>query len=59
VQNIRFDRESATPNLTLAINYDRRENLVAMGVLPPSWAARSVNPFPAWSGRFVPDPSTR
>ena len=31
----RFERESATPNETIAIHYDRRENLVAMGVLPP------------------------
>ena len=59
VQNTRFERESATPNLTLAINYDRLENLVAMGVLPPSWASRNVNPFPAWPGRFVPDLPTR
>jgi uncharacterized protein YjhX (UPF0386 family) len=59
VQNTRFERESSTPNLTLAINYDRRENLVAMGILPPPWASRNVNPFPAWTGRFVPDPPTR
>ena len=59
VQNTRFERESAAPNLTLAINYDRRENLVAMGILPPPWASRNVNPFPAWPGRFVPDPPTR
>ena len=59
VQNTRFERESSTPNLTLAINYDRRENLVAMGILPPPWASRNVNPFPAWPGRFVPDPPTR
>ena len=31
VQNTHFVRESATPNQTLAINYDRRENLIAMG----------------------------
>jgi hypothetical protein len=59
VQNTRFERDSSTPNLTLAINYDRRENLVAMGILPPPWASRNVNPFPAWTGRFVPDPPTR
>ena len=59
VQNTRFERESSTPNLTLAIHYDRRENLVAMGILPPPWASRNVNPFPAWTGRFVPDPPTR
>jgi hypothetical protein len=57
VQTTRFLRESATPNETLAIHYDRRENLVAMGVLPPPSVARSGNPFPAW--RFVPEPPTR
>ena len=45
--------------LTLAISYDRRENLIAMGILPPPAIARSVNPFPAWTPRFVPDPPTR
>ena len=35
VQTTRFERESATPNETIAIQYDRRENLIAMGVLPP------------------------
>jgi len=59
VENTRFERESAAPNLTLAINYDRRENLVAMGVLPPPVASRNGNPFPAWPRRFVPDPPTR
>jgi hypothetical protein len=59
VQSTRFERDSATPNLTLAINYDRRENLVAMGILPPPWASRNANPFPSWNGRFVPDPPPR
>ena len=59
VQTTSFVRESATPNLTLAINYDRRENLIAMGILPPPAIARNVNPFPAWTPRFVPDPPTR
>ena len=40
VQTTRFVRESATPNETLAIHYDRRENLIAMGVLPPPSIAR-------------------
>ena len=35
VQTTRFERESATPNETVAIHYDRRENLIAMGILPP------------------------
>jgi hypothetical protein len=27
-----------------------------MGILPPPAVARSSNPFPAWTPRFVPDP---
>ena len=59
VQTTRFERESATPNETIAINYDRRENLIAMGILPPPTIARSTNPFPAWTPRFVPAPPPR
>ncbi len=60
VQMVRFERESATPNETIAIHYDRRENLAAMGILPSPYVARSpeANPFPAWP-RFVPDPPPR
>jgi hypothetical protein len=60
VQMVRFERESATPNETIAIYYDRRENLAAMGILPPPVVARSANPnpFPSW-GHFVPDPPNR
>jgi hypothetical protein len=59
VETTRFERESATPNETVAISYDRRENLVAMGILPPPSIARSPNPFPNWTPRFVPDPPAR
>ena len=59
VQTTRFDRESATPSETVAIHYDRRENLVAMGILPRPSIARSPNPFPGWAPRFVPDPPSR
>ena len=59
VQMTRFERESATPNETVAINYDRRENLIAMGILPPPSIARSPNPFPAYTPRFVPEPPRR
>jgi hypothetical protein len=60
VQTTQFVRASSTPSETLAIQYDRRENLVALGVLPPPPIARSAaNPFPAWTPRFVPDPPTR
>jgi hypothetical protein len=58
-QMVRFERASPTPAETLAIHYDRRENLVAMGVLPPPVAARVPNPFPAWTARFVPNPPPR
>lgn len=57
-ERVRFERESATPNETIAIHYDRRENLVAMGILPPPVIARTPNPFPAWP-QFVPDPPNR
>jgi hypothetical protein len=57
-QMVRFERESAVPNETIAIYYDRRENLVAMGILAPPVVARSANPFPSW-GHFVPDPPNR
>jgi hypothetical protein len=59
VETTRFERESVTPNETVAINYDRRENLIAMGILAPPSLARSPNPFPSWTPRFVPDPPAR
>jgi hypothetical protein len=61
VQTTRFERESATPNETVAFQYDRRENLIAMGILPPPAVARSSNPFPGWARApyFVPDPPQR
>ena len=59
VQTTRFERASASPSETVVIHYDRRDNLVAMGILPPPTIARSANPFPAWTPRFVPDPPAR
>jgi hypothetical protein len=56
VQVVRFERESAHPTETIAIHYDRRENLVALGVLPPPVVARSPQPFPGWAPGFAPDP---
>lgn len=55
-----FERATREPATTLAIHYDRRENLVAMGILPPPVVAqaRPANPFPAWPP-FVPDPPRR
>ena len=54
----RFDRATESPAETVAIQYDRRENLIAMGVLPrptPYLARREPNPFPG-ALRFAPDP---
>ena len=48
-----FERAQATPDELIAIHYDSRDNLLAMGVIP---RPRSLpNPFPATAG-FVPDP---
>ena len=53
---VRFDRASTSPAQTVAIRYDRRENLVALGVLPgPRYAERAPRPFPG-DMRFAPDP---
>jgi len=56
-QQVRFERASSSPDETVAIQYDRRENLITMGVLPrPRYAQqRSPDPFPG-SIRFAPDP---
>ena len=54
-QRVRFERASDTPNETVTLQYDRRENLIAMGVLPPPrYAQRTPDPFPGL--RFAPDP---
>ncbi|MCC6196477.1 MAG: hypothetical protein IT518_18650 [Burkholderiales bacterium] len=53
-----FERATSYPAETVAIQYDRRENLLAMGVIPqstPYFARREPNPFPA-GVRFTPDP---
>ena len=54
VRQTRFERASAYPDETVRLRYDRRENLIAMGVLPGprAWPHRP-DPFP---GGFVPDP---
>ena len=51
-----FERESEYPTAANTLHYDRRENLIAMGVLPVSTIARMPNPFPSWPPRFTPDP---
>jgi len=54
---VAFERASGTPAETLAVRYDRRETLAALGVLPrePYYARRAPEPFPG-AMRFVPDP---
>lgn len=54
-QRVRFERATSSPAQTVAIRYDRRENLIAMRVLPsPRYAQRVPDPFPAM--RFAPAP---
>jgi hypothetical protein len=55
VEQVQFERASASPDQRIVIRYDRRENLVAMGVLPPATRWHEPDPFPATLG-FVPDP---
>jgi hypothetical protein len=55
VEQVEFERASASPDQRIVIRYDRRENLVAMGVLPPATRRHEPDPFPATLG-FVPDP---
>jgi hypothetical protein len=57
VRVVSFERASETPSETVAIQYDRRENLIAMGVLlapTPRLTRRDPDPFPGM--RFAPDP---
>ena len=57
VTTVAFERATDSPAETVAVQYDRRENLIAMGVLPrPHYAQRQQpDPFPA-ALRFAPDP---
>jgi hypothetical protein len=50
-----FRRASPHPGEVLAIHYDRRENLVARGIIPAAPHYAQPRPFPG-SVRFVPDP---
>jgi len=58
VEQVAFERASRKPDELIAIRYERRETLVAMGVLPEQrfrpWP-RQPDPFPGSLG-FVPDP---
>ncbi|MEO8847679.1 MAG: hypothetical protein ABI440_03470 [Casimicrobiaceae bacterium] len=53
-QRVAFERATTAPAEVLAVRYDSRENLLAMGVLPrPRMIGRAPDPFPA---RFVAPP---
>jgi len=54
VQFTQFERAQPNPDQVVAIRYDSRANLIAMGVIasPPRWRPE---PFPGALG-FVPDP---
>jgi hypothetical protein len=52
-----FERARSSPDEVITIRYDRRESLVAMGVIAPPAAA--PNPFPSSAMGFVPDPPSR
>ena len=54
-QRVQFRRASDSPTETVTFRYDRRENLVAMGVLAaPLDVSRAPDAFPGM--RFVPPP---
>jgi hypothetical protein len=56
VQQVEFERASTRPDELVAIRYERRETLVAMGVLPVTrHGLRDPDPFPG-ALSFVPDP---
>jgi hypothetical protein len=58
VEQVEFVRASSRPDEMIAIRYERRETLVAMGVIPEprySFQNRHPDPFPGVTG-FVPDP---
>jgi len=55
-QHVAFQRATSTPESVVSIRYDRREALVARGIVPgPRYADRTPSAFPAWPG-FTPDP---
>ncbi len=52
-----FERARSTPDEIVTIRYDRREALVAMGIIAAPHA--TPDPFPSASAGFVPDPPSR
>jgi hypothetical protein len=59
-QHVAFERAQSTPDETIVIHYDSRDNLIAMGIIrePRHRPHRNPDPFPAAAG-FVPDPPRR
>jgi hypothetical protein len=58
VHTVEFERASARPDEVIALRYETRETLVAMGVLRRPHrhdGGREPEPFPGALG-FVPDP---
>lgn len=52
-----FERRSHQPDEVIRIRYDSRENLIALGILPPEVSPRPPQPFPgSRSPHYVPDP---
>lgn len=54
-----FERRSDRPDEVIRIRYDSRENLIAMGIIPPDrprWRDRRPSAFPGSSRGYVPDP---
>jgi hypothetical protein len=57
-RQVAFERATNDPAQIVALQYDRYDNLVALGVLPQQhdhYARRAPRPFPGV--RFVPDPN--
>jgi len=61
VSTTTFERAAATPDETVAIQYDRLDNLVAAGIVAATTAATVPRAFPGSPGSigFVPDPPRR
>ena len=59
-QHVAFERAQSTPDETITIHYDSRDNLIAIGAIPQPRHrdGHTPNPFPGPVG-FVPDPPRR
>ncbi len=54
-----FERRSDRPDEIIRIRYDSRENLIAMGIIPPDrprWRDRRPSAVPGANRGYVPDP---